>query len=527
MISIVIPAFNAAQTIGDCLAALSNQSINDSLYEIIVVDDGSVDGTAGIAKDWGAEVISQPRSWPAAARNAGVEHAAGDIVCFTDADCVPNTNWIEEMTSPFQDPEVIGCKGIYATQQKSLVARFVQLEYEDKYDLLTKQESIDFIDTYSAAYRRDVLQANDGFDHRFPYLEDQELSFRLAARGYKMVFQPLATVYHLHSTTLAQYMRKKSRIGYWKAQVVRRFPERGIKDSHTPQSMKLQMGLAALLYLSALALVITRWAMIPLVVLAITFLLTTVPFIWKSWKKDRAVGLIAPFMMIARATALGLGYGWGVIRPKAGVSGQESTIGGLNYILKRITDIVGGVLGLIAAAVLGPIIALAIKISSPGSVFFKQERVGQGGQPFVMYKFRSMRIGAQDQLQELVDISELTEPAFKLADDPRVTRLGRILRRWSLDELPQFWNVLIGDMSLVGPRPEEAQIVALYNDLQRRRLSVKPGITGPMQVDERGDLPLNKRLEMELDYIDNYSFWHDLRIIAATFPAIVRGKGAR
>jgi lipopolysaccharide/colanic/teichoic acid biosynthesis glycosyltransferase/GT2 family glycosyltransferase len=527
MISIVIPAYNAAQTIGDCLDALLNQSIDRSLYEVIVVDDGSTDGTERIAKDRGAEVISQQRSWTAAARNAGVENAGGEIVCFTDADCVPNSDWIEKITSPFQDPEIIGCKGTYATRQKSLVARFVQLEYEDKYDLLNKQENIDFIDTYSAAYRREVLQANNGFDQRFRYVEDQELSFRLAARGYKMVFQPRATVYHLHSGTLVQYMRKKSKIGFWKAQVVRRFPERGIKDSHTPQTMKLQMGLAALLYLSALALVITQWAIYPLVVLALTFLLTTVPFVRKSWRKDRTIGLIAPFMMAARATALGLGYGWGVIRPRAGVSGQESTIGGLNYIVKRLTDIVGGVLGLIAAAVLGPFIAIAIKISSPGSIIFKQERVGQGGQPFTMYKFRSMKAGAQGQLQELVDISELAEPAFKLVDDPRVTRIGRILRRWSLDELPQFWNVLVGDMSLVGPRPEEAKIVALYNDLQRRRLSVKPGITGPMQVDERGDLPLNKRLELELDYIDSYSFWKDLRIIALTFPAIIRGKGAR
>ena len=527
MISIVIPAYNAAQTIGRCLVALSNQSLASSLYEIIVVDDGSTDGTGDIAKDSGVKVISQPRSWPAAARNAGVDHATGDLVCFTDADCEPASNWLEEIIAPFKDPGVVGCKGIYATGQRSLVARFVQLEYEDKYDLLKRREYIDFIDTHSAAYRREVLQVNNGFDSRFRYLEDQELSFRLAARGYKMVFQPRATVFHLHAATLAQYTRKKYRIGFWKSQVVRRFPERGLKDSHTPQSMKVQMGLMFLLYLSAISLIFSHWALLPLAISALAFLFSTAPFVRKSWGKDPTVTLISPFMIAARATALGLGYTWGVIRPKSGVSSQETTIGGLSYLLKRLTDIVGSFFGLFAVVLLGVAIALAIKISSPGTILFEQERVGQGGQPFLMYKFRSMRHGAQDQLKDLVDVNNLAEPVFKLAEDPRITPLGKVLRRWSLDELPQFLNVLVGDMSLVGPRPEEAQIAAQYNDLQRRRLSVKPGMTGPMQIDERGDLPLNRRLELELDYIDNYSYWHDLRIIALTFPAVIRGKGAR
>jgi len=138
-----------------------------------------------------------------------------------------------------------------------------------------------------------------------------------------------------------------------------------------------------------------------------------------------------------------------------------------------------------------------------------------------------MKADAPGQLENLVDINGLSEPAFKLENDPRITDVGKFLRRWSLDELPQFWNVLVGDMSLIGPRPEEEQIVALYDDVQRRRLSVKPGISGPMQIDARGDLPLNRRLELEQAYIDNYSFWNDLKIIMLTFPALVRGEGAR
>src|SRR5690606_35810330 len=140
---------------------------------------------------------------------------------------------LEQILQPFSSPEVAGCKGIYATNQRSVVARFVQIEYEDKYDLLHGQRYIDSIDTYSAAYRRDVLAANNGFDESFPYLEDQELSFRLATRGYRMVFQPEAVVYHRHAADALDYFRKKFIIGFWKAQVVRRFPERGVRDSHT------------------------------------------------------------------------------------------------------------------------------------------------------------------------------------------------------------------------------------------------------------------------------------------------------
>jgi lipopolysaccharide/colanic/teichoic acid biosynthesis glycosyltransferase len=138
-----------------------------------------------------------------------------------------------------------------------------------------------------------------------------------------------------------------------------------------------------------------------------------------------------------------------------------------------------------------------------------------------------MRHEAEQELDELIAWETLEEPVFKLPDDPRRTRVGRFLRRWSLDELPQFWNVFKGDMSLVGPRPEEARVVALYNDWHRRRLSIKPGLSGPMQVNGRGDLSLDDRVRLELHYIENYSLRRDLAIIARTLPAVFRGEGAR
>jgi lipopolysaccharide/colanic/teichoic acid biosynthesis glycosyltransferase/glycosyltransferase involved in cell wall biosynthesis len=538
MISVIIPAHNATATITECLEALARQTMPRDQYEVIVVDDGSVDETAVLAANCGATVIRhEQKRGAAAARNSGIQAARGEIVCFTDADCQPDRDWLAQISRPLcQQPEVTGSKGIYGSRQGQLVARFVQIEYEDKYDLLHGQEYIDFIDTYSAAYRRDVLLANNGFDENVSYVEDQELSFRLAARGYKMVFQPQARVYHYHSDTLLKYGRKKFQIGYWKAQIIRRFPNRAVKDSHTPQVLKLQMLLMALLLGSLTLPLLAGWlwpemalwaATLPLVT-AVIYLLTTLPFCRKAWGKDRAVALAAPGLLALRALALGFGYGWGLLRPQSEISDRaENTIGGLNYVGKRLLDVGGALLGLAVTAVLALPIALAIRLDSAGPVIFKQERVGQDGRPFTVYKFRSMKVGAESELDSLLDLNELPQPAFKLKNDPRLTRAGRFLRRWSLDELPQFWNVLRGEMSLIGPRPEESRLVARYNDWHRRRLAVKPGITGPMQVNGRGDLPLDERVRLELDYIENYSLWRDLVILLQTIPAVIKGTGAR
>jgi lipopolysaccharide/colanic/teichoic acid biosynthesis glycosyltransferase len=144
-----------------------------------------------------------------------------------------------------------------------------------------------------------------------------------------------------------------------------------------------------------------------------------------------------------------------------------------------------------------------------------------------MYKFRTMVQNAEELLKQLIDLDKLKQPAFKLKDDPRVTRVGRWLRRTSLDELPQLFNVLKGEMSLVGPRPEEIRIVQKYNPWQSQRLLVKPGMTGSMQVSGRADLPLNERVKLELAYIENYSIWKDIHILLKTVPAVLSGRGAR
>ncbi len=161
-----------------------------------------------------------------------------------------------------------------------------------------------------------------------------------------------------------------------------------------------------------------------------------------------------------------------------------------------------------------------------GAVLFVQLRAGKDGRTFRLYKFRSMVRDAEAQLDRVILQSSLPPPVFKVPNDPRVTRVGRILRRWSFDELPQFFNVLEGEMSLVGPRPEELRVVAQYSDWHRQRLTVKPGMTGPMQTSGRGNLTLDERVRLELAYIEHYSLLQDFRLLLKTFPAIVRGQGS-
>jgi exopolysaccharide biosynthesis polyprenyl glycosylphosphotransferase len=194
--------------------------------------------------------------------------------------------------------------------------------------------------------------------------------------------------------------------------------------------------------------------------------------------------------------------------------------------MKRAMDIVISATVLLLLSPILALIAIAILLDTGRPVLFRQRRAGEEGKPFTMLKFRTMVVDAEQRLPELIDVASLDQPAFKIRDDPRVTRVGRFLRRMSLDEVPQLINVLRGDMSLVGPRPEEVAIVALYDERQRGRLAVKPGVTGPMQVYGRSDLTFEERLAMERDYLDNLSLLTDLAILLRTPRAIVRGDGA-
>lgn len=318
-VSVIIPVYNGVQTLPACLKALQEQTRPPD--ELIVVDDGSTDGTALVAQQFKVTVLSQANAGPASARNYGARVAQGDILLFTDADCTPAPDWVERMVAPFANATVVGAKGEYRTCQRELVARFVQQEYQDRYDRMEGQQQIDFVDTYAAAYRRDVFIATGGFDSTFPTasVEDQEFSFRLAAQEYRLVYVPGAVVYHHHDRTLAEYFQRKYWIGYWKALVMRRYPGKLAHDSHTPQVLKAQMGLAALggilllfgarrssfhrlIFLAAGAL---AWGLL---------LLSGASFYLKILRRDPLVFSVAPLLLFARAWALGSGFLVGNLR---------------------------------------------------------------------------------------------------------------------------------------------------------------------------------------------------------------------
>jgi exopolysaccharide biosynthesis polyprenyl glycosylphosphotransferase len=209
------------------------------------------------------------------------------------------------------------------------------------------------------------------------------------------------------------------------------------------------------------------------------------------------------------------------VRPQAASPGALVVKQGLDYLLASLL--------LLAAMPFMLVIALLIKTTSRGPVLFRQQRGGRNGRAFAMLKFRTMREGAETERETLAARNELKGPAFKMKDDPRITPLGRFLRRHSLDELPQLWNVLRGEMSLVGPRPlplEEVKAIAEGED--RRRLSVKPGLTGLWQVSGRSDLAdFADWVRLDLAYIDQWSLWLDLKILLATVPVALLGKGSR
>jgi exopolysaccharide biosynthesis polyprenyl glycosylphosphotransferase len=194
--------------------------------------------------------------------------------------------------------------------------------------------------------------------------------------------------------------------------------------------------------------------------------------------------------------------------------------------LKRMLDFVVALTMLIMASPIMLLTAIAIKVDSSGPILFKQTRVGKWGEHFPCYKFRSMYIDAEQRLKELEALNEADGPVFKIKDDPRVTRVGRIIRKLSIDELPQLFNVLKGEMSLVGPRPALPREVAQYEYDQIRRLHATPGITGLQQVSGRSDVDFKRWVELDLQYIAEQSLWKDIEILLKTIPAVLWSKGA-
>jgi glycosyltransferase involved in cell wall biosynthesis len=326
-ISVVVPAFQAASTIEGCVRALSHQTIPREQYEIIVVDDASTDDTARRATGAGARVVRLQRNLgPSAARNAGIAIARGDAVVFTDADCEPTPQFLARLTLPLRDPSIGGSKGVYLSKQRGLVARFVQQEYEHRYRHTARQSSVDFVDTYACCFRRSDVIRLGGFDTRLRVCEDQDMSFRLTAAGVDIQFAPNARTYHLHCESGLEYVRKKFRIARCKVPVLRRYPSKVVRDSHTPQSLKVEIVAAYLLTLTAGAhtlLHLRTRTSLPLLAFGGVYIGLIAPFTAGCARQDVAVALLAPAILFGRDLALGAGLVVGLfdmLRHRTGVA---------------------------------------------------------------------------------------------------------------------------------------------------------------------------------------------------------------
>ena len=309
MISVIVPAYNAARTIGDCVRSLQWQSLARDEYEIIVVDDASQDETPELARALGAQVLQQPHKGPAAARNLGMSAASGDVYAFTDADCAPAADWLAQMRDALSEDKVVAVKGAYATRQTEHVARLAQLEFEERYERLSRFRFIDFFDTYALALRRSALEATGSFDPFFFMAnnEDVDLAYRLESRGYRIVFAPRAIVYHGHPASWLRYARQKFWRGYWRMHVYGRYPAKMVRDSYTPQNLKAQM-LITLALLSLIPLA-PFWAPAAWAALALLVLLegSALSLYRLAWKRERALLPWIPLFVVWRALALTAG----------------------------------------------------------------------------------------------------------------------------------------------------------------------------------------------------------------------------
>jgi len=313
--SVIIPAFNAEKTIEECLKALKAQSLKP--FEIIVVDDGSTDNTPKIVKKIGGiRLLRQENSGPAKARNFGAENAKGNVLVFTDSDCIADRDFLREITGPFEEKNVAGVQGKYKTKQKELVARLTQLEIEQRHEKMAKQRFIDFMGSYAAAYRANVFNAMKGFDTSFPMAsgEDTDLSFRISKTGKKMVFAEKAVVWHTHPSSWAKYFKVKFFRAFWRAKIYGKHKGKIVKDAYTSQLLKIQLGL---IYLFPLALIV--WAanqnqFWEPVVIFMAFIATTIPFAFWAIKRDKVVGTLFPFVAIFRTISFGIGLICGAVR---------------------------------------------------------------------------------------------------------------------------------------------------------------------------------------------------------------------
>jgi glycosyltransferase involved in cell wall biosynthesis len=296
-ISVVIPARNEAGQIAQCLQSLRNHNLAPDQYELIVVDDGSEDDTADVAQRNGARVIRQPKKGAAAARNRGIAEARGDIVLFTDADCIADEHWVERLGKPLIQASIQGTVGRIVSRQRHWLARLIQAELDERYSRMQQHRLIDFINTGNCGFKRAILDENH-FDESFARIEDLELSFRLARGGNRMIFVQDAIVDHKHPQNLWVYLKRKFHYASFASLLYRRYPDKILSDSRTPSYLRWQLMLVSLAMVSIpFAILWTQFLLFSLVCFAGAIALSF-SFCRRAAHESLALGLIAPFFTL-------------------------------------------------------------------------------------------------------------------------------------------------------------------------------------------------------------------------------------
>lgn len=312
-VSVVVPTRNGEGRLPNLLSALARQRF-ERLWEVVVVEDGtSVISPETMGRFPSARLVRQPQGGPGAARNRGAGLASGEILVFVDDDCEPAGDWLVEMLRPFEDPRVVGVKGAYTTGQGGIVPRFVQAEYEEKFARLARKPFINFVDGFSAAFRRSAFLAAGGFDETFTQasVEDREFSLRLSRGDGKLVFNPRAIVSHRHVASYWGYLAKKFKYGRWGVQILRRMPAGFVGDDHTPHSQRLQVLLMAVL--PVVVPLAKLWSLWALASWAVVFWSSTLPLTTRAFRHGWQVGLATAPLVFLRALGLGGGLAWGTL----------------------------------------------------------------------------------------------------------------------------------------------------------------------------------------------------------------------
>ena len=312
-VSVVVPVYNANRQIYTLLESL-NQQIYENPFVVILVDDGSSQKLE-IDKEWEnleLQIIRlEKNQGPAAARNAGITASKSELIVFTDADCQPEPYWLAKMTAPFADKSVTGVKGAYKTTQADLWARLAQIEFLERYEFLKQSSDIDFIDTYSAAFRREDLIEVDGFDTRLITNEDVDLSFRIKERGGKFVFVPEALVEHQHREGWANYARLKYGRAFWRMKVYLDHPKKIAGNSYTPDTLKAQLLLVFLLPLIFVSRKLRYfWK--------VSWLVSCLPLLKIAWNQNIILFFMIPVFCFVRSAALSAGIVAGILEEKDG-----------------------------------------------------------------------------------------------------------------------------------------------------------------------------------------------------------------